>query len=73
MAEDILEDVLGHLEHNILSTLKLNGFKRDEFVNDTWLQAYRALVHRLPGVGHYSPEHIPRAVEEIVVAFMNAT
>ena len=38
----ILEEVLGHLDYNILSTLKLNGFVRNEIVTDTWLRAYRA-------------------------------
>ncbi|MEW2914819.1 alpha/beta fold hydrolase [Leisingera sp. JC11] len=37
-----LEEVLGHLDYNILSTLKLNGFVRNELINDTWLNAYRA-------------------------------
>ena len=38
----ILEEVLGHLDYNILSTLKLNGFVRNEIVTDTWIEAYRA-------------------------------
>ena len=38
----ILEDVLGHLDYNILSTLKLNGFVRNDIVTDTWMAAYRA-------------------------------
>ncbi len=38
----ILEQVLGHLDFNILSTLKLNGFVRNEIVSDTWINAYRA-------------------------------
>ena len=38
----ILEEVLGHLDYNILSTLKLNGFERNEIITDTWLDAYRA-------------------------------
>ncbi len=38
----ILEEVLGHLDFNILSTLKLNGFVRNEIITDTWLEAYRA-------------------------------
>ena len=41
-ADGTLEDVLGHLEYNILSTLKLNGFERNEIITDTWLAAYRA-------------------------------
>lgn len=38
----ILEEVLGHLDYNILSTLKLNGFVRNEIVTDTWIKAYGA-------------------------------
>lgn len=38
----VLEQVLGHLDYNILSTLKLNGFVRNEIVTDTWIDAYRA-------------------------------
>lgn len=37
-----LEQVLGQLNYNILSTLKLNGFERNEIITDTWLNAYRA-------------------------------
>ena len=37
-----LEQVLGQLDYNILSTLKLNGFERNEIITDTWLDAYRA-------------------------------
>ena len=37
-----LEEVLGHLDYNILSTLKLNGFVRNEIVTDMWIKAYRA-------------------------------
>ncbi len=40
--EGVLEQTLGQLDYNILSTLKLNGFERNEIVTDTWLQAYRA-------------------------------
>ncbi len=40
--QGVLEQVLGQLDYNILSTLKLNGFERNEIINDTWLQAYRA-------------------------------
>ena len=36
----ILEAVLGHLDFNILSTLKLNGFVRNEIATDSWIQAY---------------------------------
>lgn len=38
----ILEEVLGNLDYNILSTLKLNGFVRNEIISDTWIDAYRA-------------------------------
>lgn len=37
-----MEPVLGQLDYNILSTLKLNGFERNEIISDTWLSAYRA-------------------------------
>ncbi|MGI9326320.1 MAG: alpha/beta fold hydrolase [Pseudomonadales bacterium] len=37
-----LEQVLGNLDYNMLSTLKLNGFVRNEIINDVWLDAYRA-------------------------------
>ncbi|MEO1092301.1 MAG: alpha/beta fold hydrolase [Pseudomonadota bacterium] len=40
--EGVLEQVLGQLDYNILSTLKLNGFERNEIIDDIWLQAYRA-------------------------------
>ena len=40
--EGVLEQVLGQLDYNILSTLKLNGFERNEIITDSWLQAYRA-------------------------------
>lgn len=35
-----LEGVLGELEFNILSTLKLNGFENHAVINDVWLRAY---------------------------------
>ena len=38
----ILEEVLGHLDYNILSTLKLNGFVRNEIATDMWIKAYAA-------------------------------
>ncbi len=38
----ILDEVLGHLDYNILSTMKLNGFVRNEIVTDTWIRAYAA-------------------------------
>ncbi len=41
-ADGTLENVLGQLDYNILSTLKLNGFERNEIITDTWLAAYRA-------------------------------
>lgn len=51
----ILEEVLGHLNYNILSTLKLNGFVRNEIVTDTWINAYRAPfptpAHAAGGIG----------------------
>lgn len=37
-----LEQVLGQLDYNILSTLKLNGFERNEIITESWLSAYRA-------------------------------
>ena len=40
--QGILEEVLGHLDFNILSTLKLNGFVSNEIATDTWIEAYRA-------------------------------
>lgn len=40
--EGTLETVLGHLDYNILSTLKLNGFERNAIVTEQWLSAYRA-------------------------------
>jgi len=137
-ADGSLEQVLGHLDYNILSTLKLNGFERNDIITDTWLSAYRAPfptprhaagaigwakgfaigahefespdaavakalaakpalalwgeedrtlqpdqflplfrqvfpdgeVHRLAGVGHYSPEDAPMEVGERVARFI---
>lgn len=40
-AAGTLEQILGQLDYNILSTLKLNGFERNEVITDTWLDAYR--------------------------------
>ena len=40
-ADGTLEQVLGQLDYNILSTLKLNGFERNEVITDTWIRAYR--------------------------------
>ena len=40
--EGVLEQVLGQLDYNMLSTLKLNGFERNEIITETWLEAYRA-------------------------------
>lgn len=37
-----LETILNEIHYNILSTLKLNGFERNELITDTWLEAYRA-------------------------------
>lgn len=41
-SEGRLEQVLGELGFNILSTLKLNGFENHTLINDPWLQAYGA-------------------------------
>ncbi len=41
-AEGTLEQVLGQLDYNILSTLKINGFENNGLITDTWLRAYRA-------------------------------
>lgn len=35
-----LENVLGQLNFNILSALKLNGFECNDLITDTWLAAY---------------------------------
>lgn len=138
--QGVLEQVLGQLDYNILSTLKLNGFERNEIITDTWLRAYRApfpapayaagaigwakgfatgahvfetpdaatkaelakkpalaiwgeadrtlqaehflplfsqafpngRTHRLPGVGHYSPEDAPEELARLVSEFMTA-
>jgi pimeloyl-ACP methyl ester carboxylesterase len=40
--EGMLKQVLGQLDYNILSTLKLNGFERNEIITDSWLRACRA-------------------------------
>ena len=139
--EGVLEQVLGQLDYNILSTLKLNGFERNEIITDTWLRAYRTpfptpadavggigwakgyatgahhfetpdaatkaelakkpalaiwgeadrtlhaqhflplfsqafpngQVHRLPGVGHYSPEDAPEEVVRLVAEFVTTS
>ena len=138
--QGVLEQVLGQLDYNILSTLKLNGFERNEIITDTWLKAYRApfptpahaagaigwakgfatgkhqfaepdektkaelakkpalaiwgeadltlqadqflplfsqvfpngQIHRLPGVGHYSPEDAPEEITRLVKEFIDA-
>jgi haloalkane dehalogenase len=41
-AEGSLEQVLGRLGFNILSTLKLNGFENHAVISDAWLDAYAA-------------------------------
>lgn len=41
-ANDTLEQILGQLDYNILSTLKLNGFEHNEIITESWLRAYRA-------------------------------
>lgn len=38
--EGSLEAVLSHLNFNILSTLKLNGFENHSIITNTWLSAY---------------------------------
>ncbi|GJM15758.1 MAG: hypothetical protein DHS20C13_10850 [Thermodesulfobacteriota bacterium] len=40
-ADGTLGQILGQLDYNILSTLKLNGFVHNEVITDTWLHAYR--------------------------------
>ena len=40
--EGTLEQVLGQLDYNMLSTLKLNGFENNDLITETWLGAYRA-------------------------------
>ena len=37
-----LEEVLGHLDYNILSTMKLNGFADNEIATGNWINAYGA-------------------------------
>lgn len=37
-----LETILGHLNYNILSTLKLNGFVDNSIITNQWLDAYSA-------------------------------
>lgn len=137
--ESVLEQVLGQLDYNILSTMKLNGFERNEIVSDPWLRAYRAPfptpghalgaigwargfaegrhrfdvpdesiraalvkkpalaiwgladrtlraehflplfesafpgapIHRLSGVGHYSPEDAPGTIARLIDAFLS--
>jgi pimeloyl-ACP methyl ester carboxylesterase len=139
--DGVLEQVLGQLHYNILSTLKLNGFERNEIITNTWLEAYRApfptpkhavggigwakgyatgahqfeqpdaeiksalankpalaiwgdadqtlhadhflplfnqafpsgQVHRLPAVGHYSPEDASSLVAELVTEFVETS
>ena len=41
-AAGTLEHVLGHLDYNTLSTLKLNGFANNDIISDVWLRAYSA-------------------------------
>ncbi|MEX0360470.1 MAG: alpha/beta fold hydrolase, partial [Allomuricauda sp.] len=51
----VLEEVLGQLDYNILSTLKLNGFENNSLITDTWLWAYRSPfktpAHTLGAIG----------------------
>lgn len=49
-----LETVLGNLNYNILSTLKLNGFVNNDLITDTWLRAY--------GTPFTSPNHAIGAI-----------
>ncbi len=53
-ADGVLEEVLGHLDFNILSTLKLNGFESNDVITDTWLRAY--------GAPFPTPEHSAGAI-----------
>ena len=50
-----LEQVLGHLNYNVLSTLKLNGFERNDIITATWIDAYSAPfpspAHAAGGIG----------------------
>lgn len=48
-ANGTLEQVLNQLDYNILSTLKLNGFERNEIITKNWLKAYGAPFQ---GKGH---------------------
>ncbi len=41
-SDGILEQVLGQLDYNMLSTLKLNGFLRHAVITNTWIRAYSA-------------------------------
>lgn len=52
--EGILEQVLGQLDYNILSTLKLNGFVDNSIITESWLRAYRAPFP--------TPAHAPGAI-----------
>ena len=133
-----LETVLGQLNYNILSTMKLNGFERNEIISNDWITAYASafpspkyakgaigwakgfatnehyfavpspkvkneisqkpamaiwgladktlhadeflplfeelfqngIVHKLPGVGHYSPEDAPSEITKLVINFL---
>lgn len=40
--EGVLEQVLGQLDYNILSTLKLNGFEDNGLITESWMRAYRS-------------------------------
>jgi cis-3-alkyl-4-acyloxetan-2-one decarboxylase len=39
-AEGSLDETLGTLGYNILSTLKLNGFQNNQIITPTWIRAY---------------------------------
>lgn len=40
--EGTLEQVLGNLDYNILSTLKMNGFENNQIITDSWIRAYQS-------------------------------
>lgn len=40
--DNTLDLLLGQLNYTILSTLKINGFQRNDLITDLWLRAYRA-------------------------------
>ena len=56
-ADGVLEQVLGQLDFNILSTLKLNGFERNEIITETpgcrnqigFSATVDKIIHQQPG------------------------